>query len=473
MEGGLEKDSAAPLQIIQPSILLPPMKTTLKLPTSVISAFISQLARIYIPDVLGTQSDEMWFEEEKDFEWGRNTDSTYGNGVDKVHKTTNERSYDTQDRVPSSDEEKINLLRFDEFERLYALKWLTGLIARANEWVHERKEDKENDQGLADDTLQRETVVERASALLAACSGPSASGAVTRTFTFTPKWSPSAQDSITSATTLHILLRDASLPSQDHTAVGLQTWGCAPILAKLIADSPQRFGLDLSDRAVSRMNDGDNVDDVRVLELGAGTGLLSILTWRLLEHQLRGHTRGRQCSVLATDFHESVLSNLRFNIKQNRAHPQDGASSPSSSSLSSSSARIEVSHLDWANCLSFSDQMRFDVVFGADIIYEPEHAALIKAAVEKTLKRPTPSDPLGGSFWLMYPLRPTHSLEIRTTEAVFGETVKVDTSHRDLEGAKEWKLGVVETHSLQRRKGIGKRDDISYRLLKIVWVNGS
>ncbi|KAG8831709.1 hypothetical protein FRC18_006128 [Serendipita sp. 400] len=450
----------ATLSIMAPTVLLPPMRKTVLLSTTTVAEFVSKLAQIYIPDVLGTQPSVGPLHEEDDnalsttYDWADLSISNDSHELESPVEYPNVtlEHADIPPKIVLSDADRERLLS-DEFERSYALRWLTGLIAHADEWIRRGEENGDNDKDVDQLQKQREGVIERASALLAACSGPSASGAVTRTFVFPLKIKSPAQSTTASPHTVQVLLKDDSLLSQDHTAVGLQTWGSAPILAHLLAHSPQRFGL---------WPTPEEKSELRILELGAGTGLLSILSWRLLQHQALSGQQPRQCLVLATDFHDSVLSNLESNIDLNRAHSQSVVPT----------VCIETRHLDWADCPNFSNQERFDVVLGADIIYEREHAQLIKVVVERTLKLPTRSNPSGGVFWLMYPLRHTHSVEIRMTEEVFG-TVLEDTAFPTNEELVTWRLGVVEIQSLERRKGIGKGDDVSYRLLKIKWVKTS
>lgn len=56
-----------------------------------------------------------------------------------------------------------------------------------------------------------------------------------------------------------------------------------------------------------------NSNGLRILELGAGTGLLSIVVGKLLQQ-----TDDRANStVVATDYHPNVLSNLSLNVGAN------------------------------------------------------------------------------------------------------------------------------------------------------------
>ena len=385
-------------------------------------------------------------------------------------------------------QEQISILHADEFERSCAMKWLTGLIAHSDEWT----ELGVNDGDVASQECRnRERVVERASALLAACSGSSACGAVTRSFTYYPRLSYQQgewKSGTSSIMPIHIHLRDGSFSAQDQTALGLQTWGSAPTLAQLVSGNPGMYGLDLAERFGGDDEGRNSVEHrgniiFKVLELGAGTGLLSLFTWRILEKQIIDHAQSGRAlsvssSVTATDFHPSVLSNLNSNLTLNPPSPIMLTSCPP--------PLIEATFLDWNDCAVLDDEERFDVVFGVDVIYEKEHAQLIRGVVESVLRRPTMNRSEnegtgatkrhtgGGIFWLIYPLRPTHGFEVESTQMVFGPVVEASRCPENAgEGDEErdWCLGVLDIQSLEKSKGIGRGDNVSYRVLKIGWVS--
>ncbi|KAG1811984.1 hypothetical protein EV424DRAFT_1349456 [Suillus variegatus] len=60
-------------------------------------------------------------------------------------------------------------------------------------------------------------------------------------------------------------LTDIPLDNDDYGSVGVQTWGAASVLAEMILEDPERFGL------------------LNVLELGAGTGLINLVVMKLLD----------------------------------------------------------------------------------------------------------------------------------------------------------------------------------------------
>ncbi|KAF8702108.1 Lysine methyltransferase, partial [Rhizoctonia solani] len=237
-------------------------------------------------------------------------------------------------------DEDLESIQADDFERSFAIRWLTGFIARGEEWsgLYTEGEDDLNSgaptansdssigrfqtEFLDDTYLARTTAYDRAAALLGACAGSSASGAISREFKFAPSSASSEghfisenEGSESNLPPITISLQDESISTGDHTAVGLQTWGSACILAERITCDPIAFGL-----PDSFMDTGSssNVQGARVLELGAGTGLLSLLAGKLVE---RAHSTASidssNFTIVATDYHPAVLENLRANVQNN------------------------------------------------------------------------------------------------------------------------------------------------------------
>lgn len=184
----------------------------------------------------------------------------------------------------------------------------------------------------------------------------------------------------------------------DHLGVGVQTWGSAILLGREMALRPAEFGL-------SPQGFG-----VRVLELGAGTGLLSILCRKLLDlhHTTR---RGGGVSpdlVVATDFHPDVLSNLKvcvdLNFPPHAAGDGSNISIPTDVSMDSG---MHIAKLDWttfpdsmaSRYLSLSDggeeemdrftDRPFDLVMASDCVYDPTHAAMIRQVAVWVVRPPT------------------------------------------------------------------------------------
>ncbi|KAG6864911.1 hypothetical protein C0991_006440 [Blastosporella zonata] len=263
------------------------------------------------------------------------------------------------------------------------MRWLTSLVALTEDW----------DTGSSSDDaspLDRESLVQEAASLLAVCSGASAAGVVVRDFAF--PFGPEMEKS------LKVRIKDFSIDNKDFGSVGAQTWGGACVLTETILEDPAAFGL-------------SDTPQLRILELGAGTGLVSLALGKLFES---AGSLIPPRTVVATDYYPSVLENLASNIQANF---------PNSSAVSSC-------FLDWS---SFSDQpgpnppfdVPFDIVLGADVVYELQHAAWIKSCLPTLLRKPTASsDPL---FHLMIPLRTTHSSESSSIDNIFAAPPLHDT----------------------------------------------
>lgn len=235
-------------------------------------------------------------------------------------------------------------LRDDAFERTHVVKWLTAFIARYTE--HEG---------------DGEELVHEAASILAACSGSSAQGVVSRAFRFGD---------------IEVVLDDAPLDSD--AAVGLQTWGSSFVLAQRLVQDP----------ALHRGFTGG-----RLLELGAGTGLVTLVLVKLVSDST---TR-----IVSTDCHPGVLANLRANIARNGLDD-----------------RVEVRALDWSTFEAGGDEESatlgtFAHIFAADVVYEAEQCGWLSACVRALLQRPD------GVFHLVVPVRRTHARETELVETAF------------------------------------------------------
>jgi hypothetical protein len=191
-------------------------------------------------------------------------------------------------------ENNIEHIRADAFERSFSIQWLTRFISIYSEFIEVQ------DQAHAD-------ALEDAASLLAICAGVAASGTVTRTFAFPlPRrrsgpdlnWgnalSQSADTYETAAVTdkhhdpfgnhneaneIRVVLRDVPLESADFSSVGAQTWGGSCVLAEMIVENPEHFGIPGDVKS-----DGFQIHrPFRALELGAGTGLGCLALGKILE----------------------------------------------------------------------------------------------------------------------------------------------------------------------------------------------
>ena len=190
--------------------------------------------------------------------------------------------------------------------------------------------------------------------------------------------------------------------------MGVQTWGSAILLGRELALRPADFGL------------RPRSNGLRVLELGAGTGLLSILCRKILDLH-RAEVDGPPGLVVATDFHPDVLSNLKVCVDLNfPAQLYERSASITPSTDISPDAGIHIAKLDWTTFpgyMAAKQNMRrakqdtveetacfmeepFDLVLASDCVYDPTHAAMLRQVAAWTLRPPDPDilDDVGGTF---------------------------------------------------------------------------
>lgn len=93
-----------------------------------------------------------------------------------------------------------------------------------------------------------------------------------------------------------------------------------------------------------------NVSNKRILEVGCGIGLASLL----LNHN--------HANITATDNHPSVLEFLQFNTQLNNDQT------------------IPFTRLDWKE---LNNQLgTFDLIIGSDLLYESDHASLLSTFID-------------------------------------------------------------------------------------------
>ena len=330
-------------------------------------------------------------------------------------------------------------VRADTFEHAYAIRWLTAFIAQATTTI------------TTTDAL--EPLVQSAAALLAICAGAASAGTRTRTYVFG---------------SVRVQLTDVALRNDDFGSVGAQTWGSACVLAEMIAEAPDRFGLlcrtgDDDDSVFSRGGAGPRVvaGIARVLELGAGTGLVSLTIGKILEKSRERDSRRAGTVVVASDFYPPALENLGLNIQRNFPPEEDDGddSAPSARNFS-----IAGHFLDWEEAADPTRALQapfgepFDEVFGADIVYELEHAMWIKACLKRVLR-------LTGRFHLVIPLRENFARESATVERVFPH---VEDTHRE--------MGVGPTLCIKQKENItceagpDEKGEVEYVHYTIQWA---
>ncbi|KAI0765619.1 hypothetical protein BD413DRAFT_615532 [Trametes elegans] len=299
--------------------------------------------------------------------------------------------------------ESLELLRGDPFERAYAIRWLTGLVARAS-LLQDASSEGEDDGNAMEDKV--DALIRNAASLLAVCAGSAAAGTLTRRFQFA---SPSL------AAPVEVQLTDIPISVDDaDAAVGAHTWGSACLLAEMVVERSERFGL--TEDVLAR--------GPRVLELGAGTGLVSLSLAKLLSAKTinaKSSTSASAVTIIASDYHPAVLENLAQNIKANFPCGAGGAVSLSVEALDWS--LFSGSAGDTTPTLSTLLDAPFDIILGADVVYEPTHARWIQDCVSALLRRPSRDSQPPSRFHLVMPRRHTHTSESRMVEEVFPRQV--------------------------------------------------
>ena len=327
-------------------------------------------------------------------------------------------------------QDELDLLRADAFERTYTLRWLTALISYTSASESSLVSDLDPvDAHLAD---QYDAVLGAASSLLAVCAGTSAAGSITRVFAFHHQ--------------IQVTLTDAPLENQNFESVGVQTWGGACVLSELVVEQPATFGL-VTEELKGRT--------LRVLELGAGTGLVSLTLAKLLENmEIRAE-------IIATDFYPLVLANLESNVAANSLPP-------------ASTISISSHFLDWSTFPNIEVHQppfnrTFDPILGADIIYEASHAIWIKSCLRTLLSKVGSSSALPQAiFHLVIPLRSTHAMESQTIEEIF--PLASAHVHVPCPRSTDLELVVLEKEVVLCEAGEGRREqEVEYGYYKIGW----
>lgn len=193
-----------------------------------------------------------------------------------------------------------------------------------------------------------------------------------------------------------IILSESQLGDDVH-ATGFTTWSSAVLLSRRLLAAPSAY---FSTTAQSTESDSPR-NPLRVLELGSGTGLAGIASSIALE------SLNAPAHVVLSDYDDVTLATLTRNLDINQT--------------SNTSITREVRKLGWGSSElgAMSDQAGcFDVLLGADIVYEPGHPALIYTVAEHLLDA-------RGVFHLLVPQRHTHTAELETLERLFGSSKSV------------------------------------------------
>lgn len=361
-----------------------------------------------------------------------------------------------------SEEDALATLRADAFERNFTVRWLTAFIARAEEL-----------ESIAEDTRMK--LIDEAAFVLASFNDDvkeddDVDDGIIRNFSFSlaPLPAPAPSE-------IEVRLNDAPLSGTDHTDVGLQSWGASIVLSDMMCASPERFGLEPSQLGLSPT----------IVELGAGTGLVSLMLAKLLPHLFAGQQSTP--TIVATDYHPAVLENLKANIATNfpsssRSSPSSSPSSSSSSSSSSSQpddddlpttpAPVQARLLDWSDPSPALSQAPLDrparVLVAADVIYAPEHAVWLRDCAGRMLCSDAPGSSSSSVFWLIATARPKSNRFaplVDTVEAAFADP---QACPRSADG--RTRLGIVGVERLEKRSGVGRGDEGYYKLYRIGWI---
>lgn len=325
---------------------------------------------------------------------------------------TSQNEEDDEEESHTEDFDALARLRADAFERDHTVRWLTSLIGRADELPFDSEE-------------TRSTIIDEAAFILASFTDSGdddVEEALTRDFSF-----PTALTSSV-PTNIKVRLNDAPLSTTDHTDVGLQSWGASIILSELMCASPERFGLDnLKLRSP-------------IVELGAGTGLVSLTIATLLPHVSTAIP-----TVVATDYHSAVLENLRTNITTNF-----GSQDP---------PPVHTMLLDWsAPSLESPLDVPIKFVVAADVVYAPQHATWLRDCAAQLLA-------LDGTFWLIVTVR-----EVGKFEGI-ADTVEAAFASEDCPKKEGRVLQILEKERLDKKRGIGRGDEVGYNLYRIGWTS--
>ncbi|KLU85801.1 hypothetical protein MAPG_04821 [Magnaporthiopsis poae ATCC 64411] len=258
---------------------LPPPRSLPELPASAVLAAVASLRAIYCP--LAPSAADIYRHHDRLLPPPQ-ADSGYTSGDDD------------DGSLVAKNEAVLTSLRADALERDFAFRWLSTLVSRADEL---RVTDDERDQ-----------LVDEASAVIAALTVSSSPDSadeggdcdaedrgITRDFSF-----PVAPE--LAIPPVCVRLFDADLSGPDHTNVGLQSWGASIVFSTLACATPGRLGLTRAALGPSPC----------VVELGAGTGLVSLVLAALLPHV------DVDATVVATDYHPAVLANLASNVAANK-----------------------------------------------------------------------------------------------------------------------------------------------------------
>ena len=236
--------------------------------------------------------------------------------------------------------------------------YLTRIISSPLNWI--------------DDDADKEAIWETASKRLSERSGRSAMPSLSRTFKI-----PLPDSTGTEGRELEIDIYEPSLTGDN---LGHKTWIASYLLAKrLPLLFPRHFpSITVSDSLLR--HNSSRIKDTRpkILELGAGTGLVGLAVSGLFE-----------ADIHLTDL-PLILPNLQYNIQQN------------ASVVERTGSTITAGVLDWSKITTVQgEEEKYDVILAADSLYAPEHSGWVVKTVGIYLRKRDKS-----RVFVELPLRP-------------------------------------------------------------------
>ncbi|KAJ8108339.1 hypothetical protein ONZ43_g6453 [Nemania bipapillata] len=333
----------------------------------------------------------------------------------------------------SGDEEQGFELRDDPYERAFAERWLTGFLGRAEDLTCFESDES------------RQGAIDKASSVLASFFSQDEEDLedteITRDYHFTLNLDSceiERDGESMGSQTITVQLTDglAGRDNADHTDVGLQSWGAAFVFTELMCATPAQL----------KFTKGALGPAPRIIELGAGTGLVGIALGKILPR-----VGVSSPTIIATDFHPTVLANLEANITKNF--------SSTGQDKDAIFPTVLAAPLNWETPdLSPPLDKQADVLVATDVIYDPEHALWLRDCAARMLKP-------NGIFWLMLTVRTTGKFE------GISETVRASFNGRDgLRNPQGRVLTILDEERFARPDGIGRGDESEYRLFRIGWV---
>ncbi|KAH3900573.1 uncharacterized protein SCODWIG_00421 [Saccharomycodes ludwigii] len=170
-------------------------------------------------------------------------------------------------------------------------------------------------------------------------------------------------------------------PGLTNDNLGFKTWGASLKLSQIICNYVFPTDYLYSKNNFNCANDANK--NYKILELGAGTGLvgISFICKNMLDTETKNTYAANGIDVYLTDLPE-ITENLWRNVKLN--YKMDDQ-------RNSTNNKVIVDVLDWTDPSAFIKANRitqFDVILIADPIYSPQHPYLIVNMMKTFLRKP-------------------------------------------------------------------------------------